>query len=83
MQLLHTYTTVVPVQHSDGSAENLTHNTKFGSHHTTRAAAFTVTQTGQFHTARAAITHFLFLAPQQDWRSRPDMLASTFITQFY
>ena len=50
-----------------------THNTTLRSHHASRAAAFTVTQTGKFHTTRAANVHLL--APQQF-----DSLVPTFIT---
>ena len=56
--------TVVYLLHSDlVVVQKTTHNT--GSHHTTRAAAFT--QRGKFHTAREGTMHFL--AHQQDWRS--------------
>ena len=59
VQLPHTYTSVVYkcMLHSDGIVQKTIHNTTpelgvttLESHHTTRDAAFTVAQTGKFHT---------------------------------
>ena len=72
VQLPHTYTTVVYQCYTLVIVQITTHNTTLGSYHITRAAPFTATQMGKFHTARAAIMHLL--PPQQDWRSRLDRL---------